>query len=547
MLLICAVLLAGCGGSGTHPTPRHHEIGGTPGSPTAPRGATGTAGARPLTAFEADLVTESGLQPFGVTIFDLRRDGPFLVLDFGLRCRLPGVGPGTGCGTGTTFTGPNLTGWDDTHNLRVPSGVWLVDPAADLEHRPVTDAAGQRPFTSQLPTSIDDGRLHFEWVRYSAPATDVTALDVVFPNGGPQIPDVPITSGPPPVPVAGEVSAQPASFPVAPGATSLTGLTSGVRKLTLSVVSRTGSDTESANRSGTTLRADVLFRFGKASLTPAARTILSSVAGRIKSRAAGEVVVTGYTDSVGSEAVNLPLSRRRAQAVVRALAPLTPRIAYHAAGEGSANPVAPNTTRSGGDDPAGRALNRRVTIAYAVRRLMVPTPPPAPASPVPTGVTAHSITFALNNPVYDSTWTATPLALFREGNLLVLHMTVTCTHSTNAGGSCNSEIELASAPTVPPLSLLTLGQSTTDRAVFFTIDAFSLLDPSTGEQYVTLHSSDTHPLTARLDSPLTTIGAAYQTWAYFPAPPGGASSMTLVTPAGTRLTGVPIAPAPAHP
>jgi len=53
------------------------------------------------------------------------------------------------------------------------------------------------------------------------------------------------------------------------------------------------------------------------------------------------VAVTGYTDSVGPDSVNNPLSQARAQAVVAAL---TPQVAgapvtLQAAGKGAADPV----------------------------------------------------------------------------------------------------------------------------------------------------------------------------------------------------------------
>jgi outer membrane protein OmpA-like peptidoglycan-associated protein len=76
------------------------------------------------------------------------------------------------------------------------------------------------------------------------------------------------------------------------------------------------------------------------------------------------VRVDGYTDSVGSDAYNLGLSRRRAAAVSAALRGAIPaRLAIQARGHGESDPVAPNT-RGADDNPAGRAKNRRVTISY---------------------------------------------------------------------------------------------------------------------------------------------------------------------------------------
>lgn len=75
------------------------------------------------------------------------------------------------------------------------------------------------------------------------------------------------------------------------------------------------------------------------------------------------VAVDGYTDSRGGDSINVPLSRRRAQAVAGALAVTRPDLVLTVAGHGSANEVAPNQT-TGKDNPVGRAQNRRVTLTY---------------------------------------------------------------------------------------------------------------------------------------------------------------------------------------
>ncbi len=52
---------------------------------------------------------------------------------------------------------------------------------------------------------------------------------------------------------------------------------------------------------------------------------------------------------------------------MNALQPRTTGVTYRAAGLGSADSVAPNTKTDGSDNPEGRALNRRVTISFAVK------------------------------------------------------------------------------------------------------------------------------------------------------------------------------------
>ncbi|MGW3769101.1 OmpA family protein [Actinomadura verrucosospora] len=112
------------------------------------------------------------------------------------------------------------------------------------------------------------------------------------------------------------------------------------------------------------ISADVLFDFGKATLTGAARRRIAELAPRLRD-ARGAVQVSGHSDSIGDPASNLTLSEQRAEAVkaelAGALTGTSPRI--EARGYGETKPVAPNE-QGGKDDPAGRAKNRRVEIVY---------------------------------------------------------------------------------------------------------------------------------------------------------------------------------------
>jgi OmpA-OmpF porin, OOP family len=120
---------------------------------------------------------------------------------------------------------------------------------------------------------------------------------------------------------------------------------------------------ERAGRVSVTVSSDVLFAFDRAQLTPKAGATIERIAGKLRARRK-QVRVDGYTDSIGSDAYNLRLSRRRAAAVTAALrAELPGRIGVTARGHGESNPIAPNTN-GGEDNPAGRAKNRRVTISY---------------------------------------------------------------------------------------------------------------------------------------------------------------------------------------
>ncbi|MEU8261115.1 OmpA family protein [Micromonospora sp. NPDC048999] len=122
---------------------------------------------------------------------------------------------------------------------------------------------------------------------------------------------------------------------------------------------------ESRSRVELTLAADVLFAFGKADLTPAARARLVEIAEQLRAEARGNVRIDGHTDSIGSGQSNLALSRRRAEAVRAELARLLGDAPVHfvVQGFGKARPVAPNQV-DGRDNPAGRARNRRVEIRF---------------------------------------------------------------------------------------------------------------------------------------------------------------------------------------
>ena len=120
------------------------------------------------------------------------------------------------------------------------------------------------------------------------------------------------------------------------------------------------------NTTTVTLSADVLFAFNQATLTSPAQGTIARVARRLRGQGAGQIRIDGYTDSIGSAGYNLGLSRSRAQAVQTALQQALGTgggSSFHAIGHGEADPVAPNT-KDGRDNPAGRALNRRVVITF---------------------------------------------------------------------------------------------------------------------------------------------------------------------------------------
>ena len=112
------------------------------------------------------------------------------------------------------------------------------------------------------------------------------------------------------------------------------------------------------------LSGDVLFDYDRAALKPEAEQALKKVAVVLSQFPESKVTVEGYTDSKGTKASNMQLSRERAQAVkdwlVKNGGVLTGNISTK--GFGEQYPVAPNRNKDGSDNPLGRALNRRVSI-----------------------------------------------------------------------------------------------------------------------------------------------------------------------------------------
>ena len=114
-----------------------------------------------------------------------------------------------------------------------------------------------------------------------------------------------------------------------------------------------------------TFASGILFNTNSSSLTPEAAGNIDQLAATVKKYADTNVVVEGHTDSSGSNAINQPLSERRAQAVsneIQGQGVDSGRVT--ATGYGSTQPVSDNTSAS------GKAANRRVEIAIFANEKM---------------------------------------------------------------------------------------------------------------------------------------------------------------------------------
>ncbi|MFC5829327.1 OmpA family protein [Nonomuraea insulae] len=193
-----------------------------------------------------------------------------------------------------------------------------------------------------------------------APSGNPATTTVVTPVAPPML-NVPISDDPP----AGDFP-DPDAEPVTPV----------TRRILLPSESLDKSE-ETAD-DGTDLRvnlsSDVLFAVDKATLTRRAQAVLARTGKLIDTSPATVVKVEGHADSSGNDAINDPLSQRRAQAVQRALTGLLSRegVRFQSRGYGSRRPLYSNDTEE------GKRRNRRVTVTFAK-----PTSQPAAASNPP--------------------------------------------------------------------------------------------------------------------------------------------------------------------
>lgn len=114
------------------------------------------------------------------------------------------------------------------------------------------------------------------------------------------------------------------------------------------------------NRGEVVTFGDVLFDLGKANLKPAAYDNVEKLATFLKQNPERKVLIEGFTDSTGGDALNLRLSQQRADSLARALE--QSGVSYdriQTRGYGKAFPIASNAST------ADRAMNRRVEVTVS--------------------------------------------------------------------------------------------------------------------------------------------------------------------------------------
>ena len=114
-----------------------------------------------------------------------------------------------------------------------------------------------------------------------------------------------------------------------------------------------------------TFDSGILFDSNSATLRPASETDITKMAAILQKYPDTNVLVEGHTDNTGSDAINQPLSERRAQAVANSTVAkglASSRVTTQ--GYGSTQPIADNTTTE------GKQTNRRVEVAIYANEKM---------------------------------------------------------------------------------------------------------------------------------------------------------------------------------
>jgi len=114
-----------------------------------------------------------------------------------------------------------------------------------------------------------------------------------------------------------------------------------------------------------TFDSGILFDTNKADLRPASITEIDKMAAVLQKYPDTNVLVEGHTDASGSDAINQPLSERRAQAVAnQTIAKGVAASRVTTKGYGSSQPIADNSTAE------GKQANRRVEVAIFANEKM---------------------------------------------------------------------------------------------------------------------------------------------------------------------------------
>ncbi|GAA2719571.1 OmpA family protein [Cellulomonas aerilata] len=250
-----------------------------------------------------------------------------------------------------------------------PSAVRLVDPRERTVSLPARGPDDRPVFT--MGDVFADEPVPMA-VAFAAPSGDT--VDVLVPLAG-YVADVPVVSAADPSGTGPAVLADITDAPAEDLTARVATLDTYTEQVGRTVRTRTQAEQVTVD-----IAADVLFAPDSADLGADADAALAAAGAQIAAYPGGTLVVVGHTDDVASDAYNVDLSVRRAQAARDRLGSLVDLGAYGVTveGRGESEPAAP------GRDDAARAANRRVELRF------IPAPDadpePATASAAPTGM-----------------------------------------------------------------------------------------------------------------------------------------------------------------
>lgn len=324
----------GCDSGGGHP------------SETAPAVAAAPAGPDRRPAIASVLSTRAGSDPqVKVDLVGLNRFGSRHVV---VQLRV------ANSGDDTLNVGEQLKDEGSDEDGSVPDGIALIDTAARRLLEPYRRADGKgclcTPEKEDFGGYVDPGESRTWFAVLPAPSGHPRTTTVYTPLARPFV-NVPISDAPPTAP-PGDAIPSPDATPVKTIARPI--------DARADALDRTAEIHDSGDEIQVSLSSDVLFRLGRTALTPRADALLRRAAARIDASPGRTVRIEGHADSSGTDAINDPLSARRADTVRARLSALVTRrgVTYEVKGYGSHRPLWSNETEE------GRRRNRRVTVVF---------------------------------------------------------------------------------------------------------------------------------------------------------------------------------------
>ena len=258
--------------------------------------------------------------------------------------RDPGVAPFVSIGGGAERDQrANILGGDKTNGYAHAGGGLLIALNSSRTASIRLEGGRYEVFDKKLVA----GQSHILDTRVSA------GVQIAF--GGRSEPVPPPPPPPPPVEKAAPPPPPPPPPPAAPKDSDGDGVLDSVDQCPNTPAGMKVDARGCAIKAAKIVLHDINFETNKATLTSEAKHSLDNVVAGLKGQPTMELQIDGYTDSTGSEAYNLKLSKERAAAARKYL--VDNGIAasrLKSEGHGESGPIASNKTK------AGRAENRRV-------------------------------------------------------------------------------------------------------------------------------------------------------------------------------------------